>query len=170
MSKKILMVVAPTGYREEEYEEPRHVFEENECIVTIASKETEVAHSLQGGSARVNRQLKDVDASDYDAVVFVGGPGAKLYFDDPTAHTLAQEMATAGKVVSAICIAPSILACAGLLNGKKATSSPSREDDLIKHGAAYTGEDVTIEGEFVTARGPTAVKEFGEAVIGVLEK
>jgi len=65
--------------------------------------------------------IKDVNVKTFDAVVFVGGPGAEEYFHNPVALKIAQEAYKEGKVVGAICIAPRILAEAGILKGKKAT-------------------------------------------------
>ena len=55
---------------------------------------------------------------DYDAVIFVGGPGSSEYWDDPKAHSIAEETVAADKIPGAICIAS--LAKSGVLKGKKA--------------------------------------------------
>ena len=65
--------------------------------------------------------LDQIDPGAFDAVIFVGGGGSEVYFDDPKAHNIARKAFKAKKLVCAICIAPSILAKAGLLEGRKAT-------------------------------------------------
>ena len=87
-----------------------------------------------------------------------------MFFDDAAAHELARAQLTGGRVLSAICIAPSTLAHAGLLEGVSATAFPSQEDDLREHGALWTGEPVTRDGLVITGNGPEAATEFGEAI------
>jgi protease I len=100
----------------------------------------------------------------WDAVVFVGGAGAAVFFDDDAAQRLARAQAAAPGTLAAICIAPSILAHAGLLDGVSATAFPSQEEDLRAHGAIWTGDTVTIDGDIVTGNGPEAAAQFGEAI------
>jgi protease I len=81
---------------------------------------------------------------------------------------LVKEANRAGKVVSAICLAPVTLANAGLLEGKRATAYPSAESFLKWKGAIYTGNAVEVEGNIVTANGPEAAEEFAQAVAGMV--
>jgi len=73
-----------------------------------------------------------------------------------------------GKVIGAICIAPSILANAGILSGKYATCFHSEEENLKKKGARVTGELVTQDSTLVTGRGPEAAQEFANKVLSLL--
>lgn len=68
-----------------------------------------------------------------------------------------------GKLVGAICAAPSVLGHMGLLKGKKATCYPGFEEEL--DGASYTGEKVTVDGDIITAKGAGAALEFGFAIV-----
>jgi protease I len=94
----------------------------------------------------------------------VGGAGARVFFDDHDAHRLARNQAGSGRVLAAICVGPSTLAHAGLLDGVRATAFPSQAGDLREHGAVWTDEAVVTDGRIVTANGPEAAEEFGEAV------
>jgi protease I len=170
MSKKILMVVAPKNYRDEEFDQPKRIFEQNEYEVTVASKDTEQAEGVQGGRVDVDLDITDVDLKNYDAIVFIGGPGAGAYFDNEIALTLAREAFSEEKVVAAICIAPSILANAGILKGKKSTVSSSEVDNIEEKGASYTSEPVTRDGRIITANGPQASVDFAKKIVEVLGK
>lgn len=161
---QVLMVVAPTMFRDEEYAHPKEVFESRGAVVTTASVRPGPAMGRFGLRTTADVSITDADPGLYDAVVFVGGAGAEVYFDDPDAHALAKRAHDLGKVVAAICIAPSILAHAGLLTGRRATAFPDREADLIGCGATWTGQRVTTDAPFVTANGPEAAYEFAEAV------
>ncbi len=77
-------------------------------------------------------------------------------------------MHAAGKIVAAICIAPSVLAHAGLLRGVRATAFSSQHDDLLAHGALWTGDPVTVDGAIITGNGPSAARDLGMAVADAL--
>ncbi len=169
--KKVLMVIACDKFRDDELAEPKKIFEDAGMSVTVASDKTEGCTGMLGAEAGVDMLFNDAKAADYDAVVFVGGTGAKVFFDNADAHKLAKEAAEGGKVLGAICIAPSILARAGLLKDRKATVSKGEEyvDILKSGGAAYSDDSVVVDGKIVTANGPPAAMAFGEKIAELLK-
>ena len=162
------MVVAPEDFRDEEFFEPKEIFQKAGLQITVASKGVKEAQGLLGGSASVDVNITQVNLNDYDAVVFVGGPGSNIYFNDSTALELAKSAYQSQKIIGAICIARSILANAGLLQDKKATCFSSEAENLKAKGAQYTGEPVTVDGKIITASGPQAARQFGEAIVKTL--
>ena len=166
--KNILMVIASTNFRDEEYAEPRKVLEDAGAHVTVACSSLNTAKGKLGLEVKPDILISNVKESDYDGIVFVGGGGSKEYFDSPIAHKLAQNFYSKGKLTSAICIAPAILANAGLLKDKKATSFPASEETLKTKGAVFTGGEVERDGTIVTGVGPEAAKKFGEKLVEVL--
>ena len=161
---KILMVVAPQNFRDEEYQKPRQILEGAGWQVEVASKGVNEAVGMFGAKAKIDKDISQVNIDDYLGVVFVGGTGAAVYFEDQNALSLAKTAFEKGKVVGAICIAPSILANAGILQGKRATAFSSEQENLTLRGAKYTGEPVTVDGKIVTANGPGAAEEFGKKI------
>ena len=168
--KNILMIIAPENFRDEELLEPKKVFEDHGASVTIASRGVDSARGMLGAIVTVDEDISMVDVDDFDAVVFVGGSGASVYFQDEEVLNLAKEAFEKGKVIGAICIAPSILANAGLLDSKKATSFPSEKENLEAHGAEYTGADVEEDGKIITSTGPQAAAEFGLKITEALSQ
>ncbi|MGB9637442.1 MAG: DJ-1/PfpI family protein, partial [Microgenomates group bacterium] len=168
--QKILMIVAPEGFQEKEYFGPKNIFENAGYEVITATKGATKARSSQGTTINIGLQLNQVSIDDFSALVFVGGPGTTVYLDDQEVLTLAKEAVQKGKALGAICLAPSILANAGVLNGKRATAFPSEENNLKAKGAIFTGEAVTVEGKIVTGNGPAAAEEFGKKIVEVLKK
>lgn len=166
---KVLLIVAPHDFRDEELLEPRKILEDSGIHVTVASKGVSRATGMFGAEVDVDKDIADIDAGDYDAVVFVGGVGASVYFADNRALTIAKDACRQEKVVGAICIAPSVLANAGLLAGKKATSWPSEADNLRAKGATYTGRDVEQDGKVITGKGPHAAAQFGRAILNAIK-
>jgi protease I len=167
--EKILMVVPPKNFRDEELKKPMGIFTRSGAEVTIASKGVSQAKGMFGATVRVDKDLAEVSAEDYSAIIFVGGGGAEVYFNDSRAHELATKAVKTGKIVGAICIAPSILANAGLLEGIRVTSFVSEKDNLIEKGANYTGAAVERDGRIITGRGPEAAEEFGNEVASAIE-
>jgi len=165
---RVLLIIAPKNFRDEEYFETKEVLEGNGIETATASKTIGSKTGMLGGTAKAELVLDKVNENEYDGVVFVGGTGASIYFNDSKAIAIAKEAFGKNKIVAAICIAPSILANAGILNGKKATSFPSERGNLTARGAKYTGEDVTTDGRIITASGPQAARKFGEEISKLL--
>ncbi len=104
---------------------------------------------------------------DYDMVVLPGGmPGATHLKDDPRIIQLLKKMAAAGKYTAAICAAPMVLAEAGLLEGKQATSYPGFLDALP--GVTLSTATVVQDGTVLTSRGPGTAMDFALALVEVL--
>ncbi len=166
--KKVLMVIAPDQFRDEEYREPRRIFEQKGCEVTVASTVTRPVTGMLGMVVTPDVTIDKVRAADFDAVVFVGGAGARELFSDKRAHLLATEAAASGRPLGAICVSPTILANAGVLKGRRATVWPDQAKALTAGGARYTAEAVTSDGSIITADGPPSAARFGETVAKAL--
>ncbi|WP_321431139.1 DJ-1/PfpI family protein [uncultured Methanolobus sp.] len=172
-SKKILMVVAQEGFRDEEFFEPREIFEDAGITITIASKTINEATGVLGRSVKPDIEIDKANIMDYDAIVISGGPGSrKLLWPDKNLRELVRDAFEQEKVVAAICISPVVLARAGVLEDKKATVFKDSESikELKKGGAVYEDEDVIIFDNVVTGRDPASAEAFGEAVVETLER
>jgi len=165
---KVLMIIAPRNFRDEELFYTKEELESSGNSVTIASTTTDKATGVLGRTAKPDTTINDINIDDYDAVVFVGGVGSSIYFNNQKAHEIARDAYDKGKVIGAICIAPSTLANAGLLKGKKVTSYPSEERNLRSKGAVYTGNSVEKDGNIITADGPSSARNFGRMIANSL--
>ena len=120
--KKILMVVAQKNFRDEEFFEPRDIFEDEGLSITVASNSTQEAEGMLGGSVMPDISIDDADMADFDAIVIAGGGGSREYlWKDQKLHEMVREAFEMEKVIAAICISPVVLAKAGILDGKRAT-------------------------------------------------
>jgi protease I len=164
----VVMVLAPTVFRDEEYAHPKQVLEARGAHVVTASVAPGPCLGRFGLEATATISVAQAAEMTWDGVVFVGGGGASVFFDDEAAHRLARAQAHGSGTLAAICIAPSTLAHARLLDGVHATAFPDREEDLKAHGALWTGAPVTVDGRIITGNGPEAATAFGEAIAEAL--
>ena len=166
--KKVLMIIASSNFRDEEYKEPREILESQGAKVTVTSSTLKDCRGMLGLYAQPDILLNQVKVEDYDGILFIGGSGASEYWDSKIAHEIAQEAVKQDKVLGAICIAPVTLANAGVLKGKRATVWPS-EGIRIRHlGIQYIPSSVQVDGKIITADGPKSAKVFGEAIVKTL--
>jgi len=167
--RRAVMIIAFEMFRDEEYAEPKAVLKKAGFKITTASSKLGEATGRFGLKANIDLTLDQVKVEDYDAVLFIGGPGSHGYYQDPTAHRIAQEAVKQEKLLGAICAAPGILAHAGVLKGKRATVHEGDIDALKQGGAIYTGKGVEIDGKIITATGPSTAKAWGEAIVKTLK-
>lgn len=167
------MVVAFRDFRDEEYFVPKEILEKDGFAIDTTSTEKGMATGSQGGEAIVNVDWREVNPAEYRAIVFCGGSGMAQELNNENFQKLAEDFNAQQKVVAAICVAPALLAKAGVLNGKKATVwSAALDKSMIKilqeNGAEYQDESVVADGHFITANGPDAAAEFGEKIKTIL--
>ena len=172
-NKKIAMVVAFRDFRDEEYFTPRSIFEGLGAEVKTFSDKEGTAIGADGGDIEGVTLVDNLNPADFDAVVFIGGPGALNHLDNEKSYRVVRETVQNNKVLAAICVSPVILAKAGVLEGKKATVWSSVMDKgtvkiLRDNKAIYQDEAAMVDGKIVTGNGPAAAKQFGETVAGLL--
>ena len=171
--KKIAMVIAFRDFRDAEYFIPADILAGYGAKIIPLSTKKGIAMGADGGDAEVLLTPEEFQAKDFDALVFVGGPGMAKELVNQDFQRMAQAMVKAGKLLAAICIAPVLLAKAGILQGKKATvwSGPMDKAPismLKESGADYQEKALVIDGLIITANGPGAAKDFGEALAKAL--
>ena len=136
-----------------------------------------IAAGLQPGIVKASRGTQlmpdmTLDAalqSEFDMIVLPGGmPGAKHLKEDPRILSLLKKMAGENKYTAAICAAPTVLAEAGLLKGKKATSYPGFLDKMALPDTHYLTDAVVRDGKVLTSRGPGTAMDFALALVEVL--
>lgn len=167
--KKVLMIIAADGFQDEEFGQPYNLMTQLGATVKLACSRKGTVKGIFGCQVTPDLLVGECKADDYDAIVFIGGPGASEYFNNPEAHALVRAAAAKGKVLGAICIAPVTLANAGVLKDKKAAVFPSEQDQLVSHGARLVRENVVVDGRIITAVGPQAAREFAEAIVRLLQ-
>ncbi len=167
---KVALIIAFRDFRDEEYFIPREKLEEAGFEVLTASTSKGKALGKLGGEAESDLLIEDLDVSDYNAVLFIGGPGAHKLIENEQCRRIAREALKEEIVLGAICIAPAILARAGVLKRKKATVWSGAMDKsavkiLKEEGADYLPEPLVESDNVVTASGPDSAQAFAEKII-----
>ncbi len=100
----------------------------------VASSKIGVLQGAFGGIVASEITLDNLKVEDYEAVIFIGGPGAADYFNNPVVLRIVREASARNKVIAAISAAPMILANAGVLRGVRATGLPQQREQMKKTG------------------------------------
>lgn len=108
--------------------------------------------------------IENADWEEIDGIVLPGGMPGTIHLGECAAVTeRIRSFAGGGKLVAAICAAPSVLGDNGLLEGKKATSFPGFEDRL--KGAEYVTDPVAWDGNLITSRGMGTAIDFALSIV-----
>jgi len=162
--KRVLAIVPPLGFREEELQRPREILESEGAEFKIASVRQGTCSGLFGGRVKAELTVDEARADDYDAVIVVAGADSPdCLWDSAELHRVLQQAAESNKVIGGICLSGVVLARAGVAGGRHLTvyQTPRTLRELAKAGARYVARDVVIDGNMVTAGGPSAAREFG---------
>jgi len=172
--KKIVLVISPKNFQDEEYFVIKEELEKKKIKTTTASSKIGRAIGMNGGVTTVDEKLDDITPEDYDGLIFIGGTGALKYLDNEDSYRAINKALSSQKIIGAICIAPLLLAKAGILKGKKATvwSSPLNRIAVrgIEEEGIYLDQSVVQDGNIITGNGPSAAIEFTRVIVSSLTK
>jgi 4-methyl-5(b-hydroxyethyl)-thiazole monophosphate biosynthesis len=137
--------------------------------VITAGLEPEAVEGAHGVKVIPDRKLEEVRVEDFDAVICPGGyPGYENLRKNRRVLELVRKAEEGGKLVAAICGAPSVLAEAGVLKGRRATIYPGMEGELRKGGGRPSKGLVVVDGKMVTSRGPATAFAFALELLKLL--
>ncbi len=172
----ILIVIPQNRFCDQQLLDLKSVFDEIPLKTIVLSKSGteavgEMKTKLTPDGILVDWDKKFLLNKRYDAVVVVGGKGAKnSIWNDPILPQILTDHYRAGKVVGALGLSVVALARAGLLTGQDA-SVPDHEGCVqeLKDAGVYIAEEpLTCSNLIVTAGDDSSGKLFGEKVIELL--
>lgn len=136
--------------------------------VSVCKKEVLGAHGI---TVTADKTVSECVLSDYCALVLPGGmPGAKTLGENEYVLSAVKSFIDGNKVVAAICAAPAtVLGKNGFIKNKRITCYPAADFINALNGAEYTAEQVTADGNIITANGPKAALDFALAICKKLE-
>ncbi|WP_328672746.1 DJ-1/PfpI family protein [Streptomyces sp. NBC_00328] len=101
-----------------------------------------------------------------DIVVVPGGPGQSAQMDNQVLLDWLRAADATSLWTTSVCTGSLLLAAAGLLEGRRATSHWLALDQLERFGAESTGERVVFDGKYVTAAGVSSGIDMGLTLLG----
>lgn len=130
----------------------------------VAVKEADEVTGSHGISVQAEKTLSQLVTEEYDGLILPGGlRGVNNLAADERVIDLLRRFAAAGKLTAAICAGPTVLAKAGLLEGRRACCYPGMEDQLT--GALACTESVVEDGSIITSRGLGTAIPFALALV-----
>jgi protease I len=165
-----IAVLATDGVEQVELIEPARALREAGARVDVVSLKSGAIqgmnHDKPGDMIPVDFALKDAQAQQYDALLLPGGVAnpdkLRMVLE---AVKFVGAFVAADKPIAAICHGPWTLINAGGVSGKRMTSWPSLQQDLINAGASWTDAPVVKDHHLVTSRKPDDIPKFNEAMI-----
>jgi len=161
------MIVAPRDFKWEELIIPKQIFEQEGAIVVVSSTKNQAIDSSKMHTIDIDKLVEEININEYDALVIVGGPGSPELANYPVIISLIREALRKNKTIGAICLGPTVLARAGILNGFKATVFPDRNaiNILRENGANYVNQPLVKDRNIITANGPTQAQNFAKEIV-----
>ncbi|QCX01795.1 type 1 glutamine amidotransferase [Aggregatimonas sangjinii] len=167
---KRIAILATNGFEESELTSPKSAMENAGFKVDIVSPEKGEIRGWANGnwsnSFKVDRQLDEVNAKEYNALMLPGGViNPDQLRTNRKALDFVRDFFGQKKPVAAICHAPQLLISADVVEGRTLTSYSSIKDDLINAGAKWVNEEVVVDEGFVTSRNPQDLPAFNSKLI-----
>ena len=133
-------------------------------IVMLSITGKKEVTSSHGVTFLADALAEETGYEDLDGIVLPGGmPGTMHLLENETVNAVIRKFAEEGKLVAAICAAPSVLGAAGLLEGKHATCHPGFEEKLT--GASTSEDEVVVDGNIITSRGMGTAIPFAFEIV-----
>lgn len=161
MKKRALLVLAD-GFEDIEAIAPIDVLTRVGVEVVVASLKPGPVSAAYGTKIIPNTTFAEIEG-EFDAVICPGGKAnAVALAQSHELRTLIQDFDNRGKLVAAICAAPSLVLgeSAQILKGKNATGDSGFTDKLVSSGAIVSKAPVCRDGNIITASGPGSALSF----------
>jgi protease I len=170
LSNKKVAVLTEDGFEQSELTSPVEALKYAGATVHVVSPKSGKVKAWDktdwGITVDVDKELGEVNANDYDALVLPGGVmNPDKLRQNKEAVAFVTEFLESGKPIAAICHGPQVLIETGLLKGRRLTSYPSLQTDLKNAGAQWSDEEVVVDNGLVTSRRPADLPAFNKKMI-----
>ena len=172
--KKAAIIIASKNFRDEEYFVTKEVLEKRGIQVKTVCDRVKAIGKF-GGEAEADILINDLNTDEFDAIIFAGGSGAIELLDNEMTYLAIRKAMIMKKIIAAICIAPTILAKAGILAGKKATVwSTDMDKSAIRiiqlNDGIYERASIVVDENIITGENAEYAQEFAETIVNELTK
>lgn len=161
------LVIFGEGFEEVEAVTPVDLLRRAGIDVTTAGVGGRLVNGAHGISLSADREFSPQEGAGFDALILPGGPGTRKLKENGDILALVRRYHEGGKLIGAICAAPTILLRAGVLEGRRFTCFPACEEEMA--GAGHLLRDpVVVDGKLITSRGAGTAIPFALALITAL--
>jgi protease I len=165
----VLMLVGPE-YEDLEVWYPKLRLEAAGHTVKVAGLGEREYRGKHGYPCPTDGAVGDFATTQLDGIIAPGGWAPDKLRRDRAVLDRVRELHAAGKLVATICHGPWVLISAGIVRGRKMTSTVGIRDDLVNAGAEWLDEPTVVDGNLVSARVPKDLPAFGEALVQALAR
>lgn len=167
--KKIAVLVEAL-FEESELIYPYHRLREDFEVVLVGSEKDKEYPSKAGYLVKSDISSKEANPDDFDGAYIPGGYSPDGMRKHRETVDFIKNLHDQQKPVAAICHGPWVLADAGILDGKKATSTPTIKHDIINAGAKWEDSEVVVDDKIITSRSPQDLPAHVKAFVEELNK
>jgi protease I len=169
MSKGQILILVGPEYEDLEVWYPKLRLEEAGYDTPLVGMGAPSYTGKHGYPCKVEGTVADYPASELAGILAPGGWAPDKLRRDPAILQRVREVHEQGKLVATICHGPWILISAGILRGRRLTSTVGIRDDVVNAGATWVDAPSVIDGNIVSARVPADLPAFAIAMLKVLD-
>jgi protease I len=172
--KKVLLILPSVNFSEQEFDYIYDYLKRAQLSVKIASV-SGTARGDAGMEVKATIRLSDVEPDDFDAILLLGDvSGSQIHelSENPTILQIVKRADAKKKILAATGRAPQAIAQACLLKGRMMTAwrDPGIASLIKQKGGSYVWEPVILDGNLITADGPSSVAVFTDMLIDALTR
>lgn len=168
MTPKTILILVGPEYENLEVWYPKLRLEAAGYLVRLAGLGDREYRGKHGYPCPVDGAVGDFPADSLGGILAPGGWAPDKLRRDREVLTRVREVHALGRMVATICHGPWVLISAGIVRGRRLTSTVGIRDDVVNAGADWVDEPTVIDGNLVSARVPKDLPAFGEAMLEVL--
>jgi protease I len=165
---RVLMLVGPE-YEDLEVWYPMLRLRESGYEVVVAGMGERRYMGKWGYPCDTDGVITDFPASSLLGIIAPGGWAPDKLRREPAILERVREVDAAGGIVATICHGPWVLISAGIVRGRRLTSTVGIRDDVVNAGAEWVDAEVVIDGNLISSRVPKDLPAFGKALVDQLD-
>lgn len=142
--------------------------EEGITVHLVGEKANTTYVGKYGVPAVADFSFSDISCEDYDGLLIPGGWAPDKLRRYPEVLDIVRSMNEKGKPIGQICHAGWVLVSAGIVRGRKVTSTPAIKDDMANAGGIWTDEPAVVDGNIVSSRRPQDLPQYMKAYLKLL--
>ena len=167
---KRILTILDESFKDLELWYPVYRLREEGCQVDLAAKEKKTYTGKYGVPCTADMTFDEVDPDDYDGLLVPGGWAPDKLRRFPKVLDIVRKMNADGKAIGEICHAGWVLCSAGILKGRRVTSTPGIKDDMENAGATWEDTSLVVDGNIISARRPPDLPEYSKALAEFLRR